>query len=398
VSQYKSLLLLLFALSLAVTGCSSEQASLAPAPVNTVRIVSSLPSRGVFAGQTKAIAEAIRQAIAERNAMAGGWHIEYVPMEGGSDETGEWSRERELENATMAADDPSVIAYIGPYNSGAARVSLPVTNRAGLLQASPSATWPGLTLPGWDEGEPQRYFPSGTPNFVRLMPPDSVLADAAAQWMGALHLSRVLILEDGSSYSAGLANEFSSAASAARISVTGRMRILPPTIGNVHAEAGGSEAIFYAPSTIGNAQAVAKKLQGAPQAVFATDTALDPQLIEQGGESTRNWFILSNSAAPNTSGKYSPRTWTNIETQFANQFAANAYSLTSLILDALEAGTGRDRSALLRYIRSARLPGDSRGAHFFTATGDPTRWNISGYRWNGAEFRLVRSFEEAQSP
>ena len=29
------------------------------------------------------------------------------------------------------------MAYIGPYNSGAAKVSMPILNEAGLLQVSP---------------------------------------------------------------------------------------------------------------------------------------------------------------------------------------------------------------------------------------------------------------------
>src|SRR5207249_9289757 len=97
-----------------------------------------------------------------------------VALNGGEGENGDWTREREQANATMAANDPSVVAYIGPYTSGATGVSLPVTNRANLLQLSPTATWPGLTMSGWNEGEPASYYSTGKRTFVRLMPPDSM--------------------------------------------------------------------------------------------------------------------------------------------------------------------------------------------------------------------------------
>ena len=89
---------------------------------------------------------------------------------------------KETSNAKLATADPSVIAYIGPYNSGAVAVSLPVTNRAGLLQLIPSATWPGLSATGWNPGEPDIYFPNDTRNLARLMPADTIEAKAAVQW------------------------------------------------------------------------------------------------------------------------------------------------------------------------------------------------------------------------
>ena len=64
-------------------------------------------------------------------------------------------------NAERAADDPAAIAYLGELDLGGSAVSLPVTNRAGLLQVSPadgldephagaagaSAGWPRALLP-----------------------------------------------------------------------------------------------------------------------------------------------------------------------------------------------------------------------------------------------------------
>ena len=48
-------------------------------------------------------------------------------------------------NAHAAADDNSTIGYVGEFNSGASAISIPVLNRAGIPQISPTSTAVGLT-------------------------------------------------------------------------------------------------------------------------------------------------------------------------------------------------------------------------------------------------------------
>jgi len=356
-----------------------------------VRIVSSLPSRGASAVQTKAISDAISTAIAERGGSAGKWRVEYIPLEGGSDETGEWTPDRELPNSTVAATDPSVIAYIGPYNSGAAAVSLPVTNKAQLLEASPSATWPGLTLGGWGPDEPGRYFPSGASNFIRLMAPDSVQAEAAAQWAAGSDFTSALVLEDGSTYSAGMADAFSEQAAREGLTITERRRLQMKEVVDLGQHTSASEAVFYAPSTVRNAVKVAKALNGKARTVFATDTALDTQFVDQARDAAKAWRVISNSVPAGPTRKYAPLYLKGAHKEFATQFAANAYSITNLILDGVASGTGRDRGALLSFLRSSQAThGDGLG---FTTSGDPDSWTVSGYEMQGDQFVLTRTFE-----
>ncbi|HYP40066.1 MAG TPA: branched-chain amino acid ABC transporter substrate-binding protein, partial [Chloroflexia bacterium] len=165
-----------------LSACSPETSTeIPPAPPNTLRIISSLPRKGPHAAQAQLISQGIDLAIKQRQGEFQGLTIEHVALDGGSDESGEWSTERERGNALAAAGDPLVVAYIGPYNSGAAKISLPTTNKAGLLHGSPTTTWPGLTEPGWEDGEPGIYYPTGERNFVRLMPSDEEEAVAAAR-------------------------------------------------------------------------------------------------------------------------------------------------------------------------------------------------------------------------
>src|SRR5207248_10497190 len=60
---------------------------------------------------------------------------------------GVYSGAKDAANARTLIADPTVFAEDGPYNSGAAAASMPVYNRADLVQVSPGNTLPDLTDP-----------------------------------------------------------------------------------------------------------------------------------------------------------------------------------------------------------------------------------------------------------
>lgn len=138
----------------------------------TIRIVSSLPRTGSAKSQTDTIVNGIKMAIAEYEAKVAGFDITYSDLDDATAAQGQWTAEKEAENARAAVTDKDVMAYIGTYNSGAAKVSMPLLNEAGLVMISPAATWPGLTkkVKG-DEasGEPEVYRPNKIINFCRVV-------------------------------------------------------------------------------------------------------------------------------------------------------------------------------------------------------------------------------------
>jgi len=81
---------------------------------------------------------------------------------------------------TMVAD-PRTIAAVGPFTSPVAGRSIPITNRAGLLECSPSTTWGGLTRPDQGALELRPAHPERI-NFVRLSPYDAVQSRALASF------------------------------------------------------------------------------------------------------------------------------------------------------------------------------------------------------------------------
>src|SRR5262249_32779719 len=144
-----------------LSGCSSG-GSTASTDANVIKIVSSLPRTGSAKAQSDTVVNGIRMALDEGDYKVGPVTNEYLSWDDATAAAANWTAEMEGANADRAAKHPDVMVYIGAFNSGASKISMPILNRAGLLMISPSNTWPGLTKPGkGDPGEPEIYRPTG---------------------------------------------------------------------------------------------------------------------------------------------------------------------------------------------------------------------------------------------
>ena len=75
---------------------------------------------------------------------------------------------------------------MGTYNSGCAKIIVPVLNQdpdGPMLMVSHANTNPGLTKT-WDPGEPEKYYPTGKRNYARVVTTDDSRVPAAAQFVG----------------------------------------------------------------------------------------------------------------------------------------------------------------------------------------------------------------------
>src|SRR5207302_1975171 len=95
------------------------------------------------------------------------------------------------------------------YNSGAAKVSIPLLNQTGLVMVSPANTYPGLTKPGKGEAnEPNTYYPNGKRNYFRVVPADDLQGAVGAVWAKDLGAKKVYIVHDTELYGKGIADVF----------------------------------------------------------------------------------------------------------------------------------------------------------------------------------------------
>ena len=180
-----------------------------PADPTLVKIVSSLPRTGSAKQQSDTIVRGIRMAIDEAGGRVGPFRIEYLDLDDSTAAAGQWTSEAEAANARRALQDPDVCVYIGTYNSGAAKVSMPILNLGDLLMVSPANTAVGLTKPGLGEpGEPGVYRPTGRINYVRVVPADDLQGPLSADWAKKRGVRKVCILDDNEVYGKGLADLF----------------------------------------------------------------------------------------------------------------------------------------------------------------------------------------------
>ena len=150
----------------------------ADASAQELTVYSSLPLSGAARGQTKAVNDGARQALQEAGGMAAGRPC------GSSRSTTRrsgpaWTPGRVAANARRRPRRVAV-AYIGEFNSGASKISIPILNEAGDPADQPVQHLQRADheRPGDQPGEPGKYYPTGDRTYFRILPNDHVQAAA----------------------------------------------------------------------------------------------------------------------------------------------------------------------------------------------------------------------------
>lgn len=178
-----------------------------------IQLFSSWPLTGSYEQLGGDAVQAITMCLADFGNAAGGFALQYEALDDGvAANNGGPDAARETENVNRAVADENCMVYMATYNSGMAKISIPITNEAGLAQISYANTYPGLTKAvenATEEGEPEVYYPSGTRNYMRVCPADDIQGSAGANWAtGAGGRTAAYVLHDQSLYGEGVASVF----------------------------------------------------------------------------------------------------------------------------------------------------------------------------------------------
>ena len=189
-------------------------------------ISSDLPLQGSGRAQTVQMTEAIKFILKQDNFKAGKYKIGYQSCDDATAQEGAWASEKCSANAQAYAQDKSLIGVIGTFNSGCAEIIIPVLNRAPdgpLGMISPANTYVGLTHtgPGTAAGEPNKYYPSGKRNYIRIVAADDFQGAADALNTQQLGLKKIFILNDKQAYGLGVATDYKNALTKLGINVAG---------------------------------------------------------------------------------------------------------------------------------------------------------------------------------
>jgi branched-chain amino acid transport system substrate-binding protein len=191
-----------------------------------VLIVSDLPMQGSSRTQTVQMVKAIRYVLDQRGWKAGDLNVGYQVCDDSTAQAGKWDSGKCSQNGQAYAGNPSVVGIIGTFNSGCAAIIIPIANQAPngpLAMVSPANTFVCLTEggPGCEDTEPDKYYPTGTRNYTRVVAHDAYQGAAMAEFAQAQGIKNVFILNDKEAYGLGVATNFRNAAEALGIEVAG---------------------------------------------------------------------------------------------------------------------------------------------------------------------------------
>ena len=157
----------------------------------------------------------------------GKYTIKYVSLDDSTAQNpGTCGRGPDGQNARKAARTSRRSLYLGEFNSGGSKVSIPILNQAGIPQISPSNTYVGLTTndPGSEPGEPQKYYPTGKRTYARVVPRDTIQGAALVATMKEDGCKAVTLWNDKDVYGAGLARNIELSAKQGGLPVADKQR------------------------------------------------------------------------------------------------------------------------------------------------------------------------------
>jgi branched-chain amino acid transport system substrate-binding protein len=307
----------------------------------------------------------------------------YLDDTGGHGAHPRWSGAVAAANARRAAEDSTSIAYLGDFDSGATRFSLPIANEARLLQVSAASSAVDLVQPYLGAGDqvPEDVQPSGERTFGRVIPSDEAQAEAGAAWAKRLGAKRVAAVSDGSRFGDVLVESFRSAASGLTHNPT------------------SAELLYYG-GTAGDVPAVVKRQLTANcpiPGVIGSDALLGSSLLRSvppgnvicgalAKPPQSSHGVLLTSAAQDPAqlppaGQRFARAFRDRYGRSPGRYAAYGYEAMAVILDSIRraGGSGDDRDAVVDAFFDTRDRDSILGTYSIDEVGNTTLARLAGY-------------------
>src|SRR5215203_4338236 len=374
----------------------------------TVKIVSDLPRQGANRAQTTTMVNAIEMAIDERGGKAGDVSIEYESLDDATAQAGQWDEAKCAENAQTAAQDEEIVGWIGPFNSGCAVVEIPILNEAGLGMISPANTYIGLTKPGGEPDEPEKYYPTGERNYTRVIVADDEQGQAGALLMEEKGVESVYILDDKETYGKGLADQVQKSAEELGIQVIGREGIdgsAPNyrSLMNKIAEA-NPDAIYFGGIIENNAGQLVKDKVGAGMSnddvlFIGPDGIFVDTFLTQSGNAAEGAYVTFGGLPQSELSAKGQQFVQDYESQHddaVQPYTAYAYEAANVMLDAIERASNEGevtREAVLQQIFATEDFSGVLGTWSFDEDGDTSLTELSVQRVENGLFEYQRTID-----
>jgi branched-chain amino acid transport system substrate-binding protein len=390
---------------------AATQAPVAPpTAAKTMKIYASWPMQGAMIPEGTAMLNAAKLALEEANYTAAGWKLELVFLDDASPTTGSWDGTVESGNAQKCISDENCLIYFGTYNSGAAKISMPLTNKAGVPQITPANSYPGLTKKGFAPGEPDIYRPTGKVNYFRTYGADDLQGASGAAWAKCLGYKKVYILDDRQLYGKGIADVFDKKAQALGIQVLGHDGVESVNIDFrallTKVKASGAELIYFGGlmdsggpqivqqmDALGLTKAGIKMMSDDAMYSDAVPQAVTPELLN--GNLLVTFASPALDQLPTDVGKNFYKNYKAKYNADPIGWSLYSYNAVLVILDSIKRAAPKldaaktvdeRRAAILEAMRVTKdLPGVS-GPITFDENGDPTSYVMSGFLFKDGKY------------
>jgi branched-chain amino acid transport system substrate-binding protein len=354
-----------------------------------VLIASDLPLQGSSRTQTLQMTAAIRQVLANNDWKAGAVSVGYQSCDDSTAQAGKWDPGKTSQNANAYAENQSVLAVIGTFNSGAAAIMIPVLNQApggGLAMMSPANTYVCLTEggPGCADDEPDKYYPTGARNYARVVAHDAYQGAALAEFMQAQGTTKLYILNDKEAYGLGVATNTRGAAEHLGIEVVG-FDAWDPKASNYEAlmtkiKDSGADGVFLGGLIDENGAQVIKdkvKVLGDNETVklYMPDGFTTQQTIDEAGvENTRGAFFTVagvpidefTGSAADFIAEFEP----TLGGDPVDPYAIYGAQAAQILLDAI-ANSDYTRAGVIEQVFNTQVEGGFLGDFEINENGDP---------------------------
>jgi branched-chain amino acid transport system substrate-binding protein len=355
-----------------------------------VLIASDMVLQGSSRTQTLQIVEAIRQVLDSAGWKAGAVNVGFQSCDDSTAQLGKWDPGKCSQNANAYAANPALLAVIGTFNSGCAAIEIPVLNQApggGLAMVSPANTYVCLTEggPGCADDEPDRYYPSGARNYIRVVAHDGYQGAALAQFMQEQGTTRLYILNDKEAYGLGVAANVRGAAEHLGIEVVG-FDAWDPRASNYEAlmskvKASGADGVFLGGLTDENGAQVIKdkvRVMGDNETVklympdgFTQQSSID----ESGVENTRGAFFSVAGVPIEDFGpagqEFIDQFATRVGDQPVDPYGVYGAQAAQIVLEAI-ARSDYSRAGVIEQLFATEVSDGFLGDFSFNENGDPT--------------------------
>jgi branched-chain amino acid transport system substrate-binding protein len=215
------------ALALAACSSSSDSASgdsSGEAAGKTLIVSTDLPLQGTAKDSQESTNNMVKLLLEQQGNKAGAYNVELKEYDDATAAKGAWDDATCAKNAQDHVANADEVAVMGTFNSGCAKIIVPVLNQdpnGPMLMVSNANTNPGLTKE-WEQGEPAKFYPTGTRNYARVISTDDYQGAADAQFLAQeKKVKSCYVINDNQTYGQGVAKAFADSAKQEGIEILG---------------------------------------------------------------------------------------------------------------------------------------------------------------------------------